>query len=224
MHDDNKMIVKIYTELYGTNAYICFRCSNTKKNSNLFLPMSLVDIVSERKNKGNFDYVKDIKTLANINMSEYDIAKSSICMFLNEILYQLLSDAGEDKGLFEFLFSALFQFLNQEFTPDFHLRFLTALTRELGFCPENNFSSGMIFSIEKSCFVHNSSANKEEQTLGLYFYNLLKQGLFPTNKKEIIPYIWRNPLLDMILNYYSSHIVNLSQIKSHEVLKMVLHQ
>ena len=223
MHDDNKMVVKIYTELYGTNAYLCFRSSGVKKNGNLFLPMSLVEITSESKNKGNFDYVKDIKTLANINMGEYDIAKSSICMFLNEILYKLLSDAGEDKGLFEFLFSALSRFLNQGFTPDFHLRFLAALIRELGFCPENNFKSGMIFSVEKSCFIYNSSAKKEEQQLGFYFHHLLEQELFPASQTEIIPYSWRNPLLEMILNYYSSHISNLSQIKSHEVLKVVLH-
>ena len=223
MHDDNKMIVKIYTELYGTVSYICFRSSGGKKNANLFLPMSLVEMICERKNKTNLDYVKDIKTLTSINMGEYDIAKSSICMFLNEILYKLLLDAGEDKALFEFLFSSLFRFLEQGFSVDFHLRFLAALTRELGFLPENNFSLGMIFSVEKSCFVHNSSADKDEQNLGFYFSRLLEQGLFPTDKQDIIPYIWRNQLLDMILNYYSSHIVNLSQIKSHEVLKMVLH-
>ena len=222
MHSDNKMIVKIYTELYGTHSYICFRSSGGKKNANLFLPMSLVEIVSERK-KGNLDYIKEIKILANINMVEYDIAKSSICMFLNEILYKLLSDTGEDKELFEFLFSSLSQFISQEFTVDFHLRFLTALTRELGFLPENNFNMGMIFDIEKSRFEHNLSVQKEEQTLGYYFCRLLEQGLFPKNKEDIIPYIWRNPLLDMILNYYSLHIVNLSEIKSHEVLKMVLH-
>ncbi len=186
--------------------------------------MSLVDIVSERKNKGSFDYIKDIKILANINLGEFDIAKSSISMFLNEVLYKLLSEAGEDQTLFEFLFSSLYRFLTQEFTPDFHLRFLVALTRELGFCPENNFTSlGMVFSIEKSCFIHDLFVKKEERLLGLYFHRLLDQELFPTNQEEVIPYNWRNRLLDMILDYYSLHIVNLSQIKSHDVLKTVLH-
>jgi len=223
MHADNKMIVKIYTELYGTNAYICFRSSGGKKSNNLFLPMSLAEMTAERKNKRSFDYVKDIKILSNINMMEYDIAKSSICLFLNEVLYKLLSDAGEDKTLFHFLFSSLLRFFTQKFPPDFHLRFLTALMRELGCCPENNFISDMIFSIEKSCFVHDVSAKKEEQHLAIYFHRLLEQDLFLTNQENITPYIWRNPLLDMILSYYSFHIANLSEIKSHEVLKAVLH-
>jgi DNA repair protein RecO (recombination protein O) len=223
-HADNKIIVKIYTELYGMNAYLCFRSSKAKKNTNLFLPMSLVDIVSERKNRGNFDYIKDIKVMANIHTGKFDIAKSSICMFLNEILYKLFSDAGEDKTIFNFLFSSLEQFFTQVYTPDFHLRFLTALVRELGCCPENNFnSSEMVFSVEKSCFVYNLLANKEEHDLGLYFHHLLEQDLFPENKEKVIPHIWRNPLLEMILKYYTLHVANLSQIKSYPILKTILH-
>jgi DNA repair protein RecO (recombination protein O) len=186
--------------------------------------MSLVDMVSERKNKGSFDYVKDIKILADIHTGEFDIVKSTICMFLNEILYKLFSDAGEDKRMFEFLFSSLQQFFMQKNTPDFHLRFLTALVRELGCCPENNFSSPkMVFSVEKSCFVYNLLAKQEEHELGLYFHRLLEQELFPENKEKVIPYIWRNSLLEMILKYYTLHVANLSQIKSHAILKTILH-
>ena len=223
MHTDNKMIVKIYTELHGTNAYFCFR-SSSKKNNNLLLPMSLVEMSAERKNKGNFDYIKEVKTLANIHLGEYDVAAASVCMFLNEILYKLLSDAGEDKALFDFLFISLHQFFTQKFTPDFHLRFLTSLTQELGCFPKNNYTSQeMIFSIEKSCFIQDKSANNEEQMLGFYFHSLLEQGLFPANQEDIIPYAFRNSLLDTILNYYTLHITDLSQIKSHEILKTVLH-
>jgi hypothetical protein len=103
------------------------------------------------------------------------------------------------------------------------LRFLTALTRELGSSPENNYTQGAIFSIEKSCFLCDTSAKKEEQMLGYYFHRLLMQNLFPDNQEDIIPYAWRNQLLDMILNYYTLHIADLSQIKSHEILKTVLH-
>ena len=106
MHADNKMIVKIYTELYGMNTYFCFQSSKSNKKNHLFLPMSLIDMVSEKKNKRNLDYIKEIRTLSNIHLGEYDIAKSCICMFLNEVLYKLLSNIGEDKVLFEFLFSS----------------------------------------------------------------------------------------------------------------------
>ena len=224
MHSDSKMIVKIYTESFGTLSYLCFRSSNKKKNNYLFDPMSLVKITAEKKPKSNFDYIKEINVLEGINTHSFDIAKSSVSLFLNEILYQLLFDAPEDKSLFCFLFTNLSRFFTESLHPDFHLRFLLALTRELGFCPEDNYSAEtMRFNIEKSCFEANAMNEKEEEILGTYFHHLLNQDLFLPNHQNAIPYKWRNSLLETILKYYTLHVSNLSQIKSHEILKTVLH-
>ena len=224
MHSDNKLIVKVYTESFGMVSYLCFRSSTKKKNGNIFTPMSLVEITGRRKNGSHFDYIDEINVLAGLNSSGFDIAKSSVSMFLNEVLYQLLYDSSEDKTLFDFLFSHLRVFFQEELSVDFHLRFLVALIRELGFSPEDNYSpSTMYFNIEKSCFESSLFIDKEEQTLGMYFHHLLNETVFADNKHNIIPYIWRNHLLDKILQYYHVHISNFSQIKSHEILKTVLH-
>jgi len=224
MHSDSKMIVKIYTELFGTVSYLCFRSSAKKKYNYLFDAMSLVEITAERKPKSNFDYIKEIKILGRVNTHDFDIAKSSVSLFLNEILYQILFDAAEDKSLFGFLFTNLSHFFAENLHPDFHLRFLLALTRELGFCPEDNYSpETMCFNIEKSSFEANILFSKEEQMLGTYLHHLLNQDVILSESPQAIPYVWRNLLLDTILKYYTSHISNLSQIKSHEILKAVLH-
>ena len=225
MHSDSKMIVKIYTESFGTLSYLCFRSSNKKKDNYFFNPMSLVEITAEKKAKSNFDYIKEINVLEGVNICSFDIAKSSVSLFLNEVLYQLLFDASEDKSLFDFLFINLSRFFTEPLHPDFHLRFLLALTRELGFFPEDNYSEkSMCFNIEESCFEANRLVEQEEQTLGTYFHYIQNQDLFFSNYQNAIPYKWRNLLLDMMLKYYTLHITNLSQIKSHEILKTVLHQ
>ena len=224
MHADNKMIVKIYTESSGMLSYFCFRSSGKKKNGNLFIPMSLVEITGRKKNGSHFDYIDEIHTLPESNSCRFDIAKSSVSMFLNEVLYQLLYDASEDKSLFDFLFDNLLQFSREDLLPDFHLRFLVALIRELGFSPEDNYSPDtMCFNIEKSCFEHTAFADKEEQALGLYMHQLLNEDLFPQNNYTIIPLLWRNKLLDTLLQYYNLHVANFSHIKSHEILKTILH-
>lgn len=224
MHADNKMIVKIYTESSGMVSYFCFRSSGKKKNNSLFIPMSLVEITGKKKNGSHFDYIDEIHILPESNSCRFDIAKSSVSMFLNEVLYQLLYDAPEDKNLFNFLFDNLLQFLKEDLLPDFHLRFLIALIRELGFLPEDNYSSTiMCFNIEKSCFEHTVFADKEEQTLGTYMHHLLNEDLFPQDNYNIIPSLWRNKLLDIILQYYDLHVANFSKIKSHEILKTILH-
>ncbi len=224
MHADNKMIVKIYTESSGMVSYFCFRSSGRKKNSSLFSPMSLVEISGRKKNGSHFDYIDEITVLMELNSCGFDISKSSVSMFLNEVLYQLLYDASEDRNLFRFLFDTLFQFFQEDLLPDFHLRFLIALIRELGFLPEDNYSpSVMCFNMEKSCFENKLFADKEEQLLGTYIHHLLNEKLFPENNQNIIPSLWRNRLLDVLLQYCNLHIANFSQIKSHEILKTVLH-
>jgi DNA repair protein RecO (recombination protein O) len=186
--------------------------------------MSLIEVVAERKNRGNFDYIKEVKILSSLEAVGFDVAKSSISMFLNEILCKVLADAGEDVVMFNFLYTSLEQFISKPFIPDFHLRFLTALMRELGCFPKDNFtSSNMVFSIEKSCFVSNSVGGVEECSLGMYFHHLLSGGLFPVDNAEVIPYIWRNSLLEMIMKYYTFHVTSLLQIRSHEILKTLLH-
>lgn len=224
MHADNKMIAKIYTELSGMVSYFCFRSSGKKKNGNLLISMSLEEITGRKKSGSHFDYLDEITIIAEPNSCRFDISKSSVSMFINEVLYQLLYDAPEDKNLFNFLFENLFRFFQEDLLPDFHLRFLTALIRELGFSPEDNYSPAiMCFNMEKSCFENKIFADKEEQTIGTYIHHLLNEELFPKDNHTIIPSLWRNKLLDVILQYYNLHIANFSQIKSHEILKTVLH-
>jgi len=224
MYDDNKLIVKMYTEQLGMVSYLTYRSKDRRKRSKIPLPMSLAEVLGEEKRKGHLHYIKEIKILEN-NPLNFDLAKSTVSMFLNEILYRLLLDKGEDARLFAFLYASLSGFIHRDFTPDFHLRFLVALMQELGFSPQNNYSDAApIFNIEKSCFEPILLKDKEKQLVSRLFSNLLNQDLFSEKPTETISSHWRNKLLDMILNYYTTHIADFSAIKSHEILKTVLHE
>ena len=224
MYDDNKLIVKMYTEQMGTVSYLAYRSKDRKKRSAIPLSMSLVEVLGEEKRKGHLHYIKEIKLLEKTEQTHFDLAKSSVSLFLNEILYRLLVDIGEDGRLFDFLYASLSGFLHHEFTPDFHLRFLVALMQELGFSPQNNYSdTAPIFNIESSCFEPILLEDKEQQRLSHLFFQLLNQPLFSEKTTETNSSHWRNKLLDMILAYYTLHIADFSNIKSHAVLKTILH-
>jgi DNA repair protein RecO (recombination protein O) len=224
MYDDNKLIIKMYTEQLGTVSYLAYKSKDRKKHNLIPLPMSLVEVLGEEKRKGHLHYIKEIKLLEKAEQMNFDLAKSSVSLFLNEILYRLLVDIGEDGRLFDFLYTSLSGFVHREFTPDFHLRFLVALMQELGFSPQNNYSDAApLFNVESSCFEPILLEDKEQQSLSRLFFQLLNQPLFSENAAETISSHWRNKLLDIILTYYTLHIADFSTIKSHEVLKAVLH-
>ncbi|MCL2132387.1 MAG: DNA repair protein RecO [Lentimicrobiaceae bacterium] len=224
MYDDNKLIIKMYTEQMGTVSYLAYKSKDRKKRSQIPLSMSLVEVLGEEKRKGHLHYIKEVKLLEKEEQEHFDLAKSSVCMFLNEILYRLLVDIGEDGRLFEFLYASLSAFIHRDFTPDFHLHFLIALMQELGFSPQNNYSPATpIFNVESSHFEPILHEDSEQQLLSRLFFDLLNQPLFPEKSTKTISSHWRNKLLDMILKYYTLHIADFSTIKSHEILKTVLH-
>ena len=224
MYDDNKLIVKMYTEQMGTVSYLAYQSKDKKKRNRMPLSMSLVEVLGEEKRKGQLHYIKEVKLLETEKNGHFDFAKSSVRLFLNEILHCLLVDIGEDGRLFGFLYASLSDFMHRDFSPDFHLRFLVALMQELGFSPQNNYSADTapMFNVDNGCFEPILCQDKEKQLLSYLFVRLLNQGLFPEQAKDAIPSLWRNKLLDMILRYYTQHITDFSNIKSHEVLKTVL--
>ena len=224
MYDDNKLIVKMYTEQFGTVSYLAYKSKTVKKRNKIPMNMSLVEVLGEEKRKGQLHYIKEVKLLETGDL-HFDLAKSSVILFLNEILYRLLVDIGEDGRLFDFLYNALSGFIHREFSPDFHLRFLVALMQELGFSPQNNCSeTAPIFNVESSRFepILIEDNIETQRIASLLFSQLLNQGLFPETAGNTISSHWRNKLLDMILTYYTLHIADFSTIKSHEILKTVL--
>ena len=223
MYDDNKLIVKMYTEQFGTVSYLAYKSKDRKKRHRIPLSMSLVEVLGEEKRKGHLHYIKEVKLLET-ECLPFDLAKSAVNLFLNEILHQLLVDMGEDGRLFDFLYASLEGFMHQDFTPDFHLRFLVALMQELGFSPQNNYSDlAPMFNVENGCFEAVLIENQEHLFLSHLFVLLLNQGLFPEKAGNTISSHWRNKLLDMILKYYTLHIADFSTLKSHEILKTTLH-
>ena len=223
MYDDNKLIIKMYTEQFGMVSYLAYKSKDRRKRNRIPLSMSLVEALGEEKRKGHLHYIKEVKLLEGEGLAHFDLMKSSVSMFLNEVLYRLLIDKGEDSRLFDFLYGSLSEFFRRDFTPDFHLRFLVALMYELGFSPQNNYSEDRpIFNVENSCFEPILLENKEQELVSRLFFHLLNQDLFSEKSAETISSHWRNKLLDMILKYYTLHIVDFSNLKSHEVLKTVV--
>ena len=90
--NDNKDIVKIYTET-GTNSYMCYRKS---KGSNVaaLQPMTLVNFCSEKKHASDFAFLKDVQYISSVSSEGYELTKTAVAMFINEVLYKLLFNAG----------------------------------------------------------------------------------------------------------------------------------
>lgn len=225
MHADNKMIVQLFTADFGAKSYMV-RFSLRKEKKKLYstlIPMSIVDVLAEQKNHHPLEYIKEAQLVHCFSPFCFDMAKSSVSMFLNEVLYKILHQSGNDKVLYDFIETTLIQFDKHDFIPDFHLRFLVHLTNYLGCLPEDNYSEKCTsFNCRTARFEEERSKSYEEVETNLWLHVLMNQQLFPDHKQLLVPAGVRNNLLKVLLSYYSEHVTNMSNLKSHEVLQTVL--
>ncbi len=225
MHADNKMIVHVFTAEFGPKSYMLHFSlrKDKKKQMATLLPLAVVELLAEQKQASSLEYVKEIHLIHTCNPYCFDVMKSSVTQFLNEILNKILWQCGSDKQLFNFIENAFIEFDSHDFIPDFHVRFLLHLTEYLGCFPDNNYSEKQAsFNCRMARFDDDCAQSLEDAETNLWLHVLLKQGLIPDNPQLIVPYAIRNRLLKLILMYYTEHVTNLTGLKSQEILHTVL--
>src|SRR5271170_477389 len=89
-YGDTSIIVQVFTEKFGLQSYIINGAKKTKAkiSRNMFQPLHLLDIVVYYKNTGNMQRIKEAKNAPVLHSIPYDVIKSSLAIFLNEVLYK----------------------------------------------------------------------------------------------------------------------------------------
>ncbi len=207
-YGDSSIIVTIFTELFGLQTYIVnsVRSKSAKGKIALFQPLTLLDLVVYYKENANIKRIKEVKCLHPYQTLQSDIRKSSIGMFVNEILNRSVKEENHAQELFEFLLQSLI-FLDDQKTDfeNFHLMLLIKLSRFLGF-GANHITEVLAGRL----------TGREEEIL-------LKQLLeCKYEDKLVMSNEQRRDLLELIIRFYSAHIDSLGEIRSVQVLKEVM--
>jgi len=226
-YGESSVIVQVFTEKFGLQSYIIngVKKPKAKITRNMLQPLHLLDMVVYHKNTGQVQRISELKAAPVLQSIPYNVIKSSIAIFLNEVLYKAVRQQSADENLFDFIFNSIEWLDHQtERLANFHLLFLVRLTRYLGFYPEQvSISGAEYFDMKNGTF----SRYKPE---GFYylspphtqnFYSLLqcnfeRLGSLHFSNDE------RRYLLNKLLEYYALHVEGFGNIKSHEVLEEVL--
>ncbi|MEA3504640.1 MAG: DNA repair protein RecO C-terminal domain-containing protein, partial [Bacteroidota bacterium] len=181
-------------------------------------------MVVYHKESSNLQIIKEFSIDYHFSELHYNIVKSSITVFINEVLYRVVKEEEANPQLFEFLYNAI-QFLDitDGNINNFHLMFLVKLSQFLGFYPSGIFSEKTpYFDMMEGGFkaevpLHSYCLNEEESKI------LGELKLLPFDKSDLIKLtsLQRNVMIDNLLAFYKLHIPNFSEIKSREVLKVV---
>jgi DNA repair protein RecO (recombination protein O) len=226
-YGETSVIVQIFTEKFGLQSYIINGAKKPKAKigRNMLQPLHLLELVVYYKNTGTVQRIKELKNAPMLLQLPYDVVKSSIALFLNEVLYKAIKQQTADEQLFDYVFNSigLLDALTAGIA-NFHLIFLLGLTRYLGFFPHYAGTNDLdYFDMHNGVFTR----YKPESSQYLSpphthnFFRLLSVG-FDQLSTIKLSNDERRYLINRLLEYYALHIEGFGYIRSHEVLEEVL--
>ena len=224
-YSETSLVVKIFTEAFGMRTYLVrgVRKRKSKTPLSLFQPLSILDLVVYEKPGRSMQNTKEIKFDHAYSSILYDIKKSSILVFLNELIYKSVKEEEANRQMFQYIYHSLIYLdeMDSDFQ-NFHLAFMLQLSRYLGFSPSDNFTPHQqSFDLQEgdytSAKLHESLVIQQPYTQ--LFYDLSRHKTFGASLKITIAE--RQVLTRKILQYYQIHIASFSEMKSVDVLSEV---
>ncbi len=222
-YQEKGLIVSCYTRSHGIKKFFIASAFSGGKNGNksaYFQPLTLLETQISLKNKGALEHFKEIRIGTPYSSIPFDIHKSSIALFLSEVLHYSIKENEADETLFDFLETALIWLDTHNDILNFHLIILYKITKFLGFYPNINPHQGNYFDLQNGTFSNEKnyhSLNEKESELFIKLSTLN----FNENTTSLTGQDRRN-LLKILMDYYGLHIENFKKPKSLDVLKEVL--
>jgi len=221
-YQEKSLIVKCFTLSDGLKTYFVRDAFSSRKSNQkiaYFQPLSILEIEAVHKNKGTLENFKEIKLALPFQTIHSDLVKSTIVMFLSEMLHYSIHEEEKNESLFLFLETALSWLDTHDEIVNFHLIFLLEATKYLGFYPDISDSDLPFFEMNEGVFTLFNAISSLSQHETNLFKKLL--DLKFDNDQKTFGVIERQILLKTLIDYYSFHLDGFRKPKSLDVLKEV---
>ena len=208
---ESSVIARIYTAQFGQKNYIINNVRSNKPRFpvSYFQPMTLLDMVVYNKNHADINRISEIKCWHPYKSIPYNVVKSSVALFITEILYKTLREEEANPELYYFIEkSLLFYDDRTENFMNFHLQFLFKYARYQGIEP-----------LKISDMVHEIESNNYLISLPRSDFGKIDQLIeAPYDSNITLSNELRRKILSMIILFYQIHFEHLKELKSYKVL------
>ncbi|MDP4291170.1 MAG: DNA repair protein RecO [Bacteroidota bacterium] len=225
-YGETSVIARVYTELFGLQSYLVKGARNRKGGNKMSLlaPLTILEMEVYRKETAQLHPIREMRMLYPFSTLPFDVIKSTIALFINEIIFRSVREEEPNHSLYAFLESSIrwFDLVPNHFS-DFHLWFMLHFCSYLGFTPSDNYSnSNNIFNLREGLFQSQLPEHAdyliEPQSSTLHQLSVL--NLADLSAYHLSSQI-RHILLPRLVDYYRLHIHGMKEIRSLEVLREV---
>lgn len=189
----------------------------------LFQPMFLLDLIGIDNPKTELDRIKEVSLATPLQSIPFDVRKSTIALFMSELLYRLVREVESNSSLFDFVYNSVVALDRmEEGVYNFHLWFMVGLSRHLGFYPAGSWEEGCVLDIESGCFATTCPRS------GLYMDSHNTHLLHRLMEVEVgelrsieLSRLQRKEFIAQLLAYYGYHLDSMQSISSLRILAEV---
>ena len=225
-YGETSVIARVYTELFGLQSYLIKGARNRKSGNKMsqLSPLTMLEMDVYRKETAQLHHIREMRVGHPFSTLPFDVIKSSIALFINEVIFRSVREEEPNPPLYSFLESSIRWFdLVPNHYSDFHLWFMLHFCSYLGFTPHNNYSStNCIFNLREGIFQSYlpEHADYLPEPLSRTLFQLSSSTLSDLYMLRLSSQI-RQALLPRLIEFYRFHIQGMKDIHSLEVLREV---
>lgn len=222
---ETSIISDIYTRELGLRSYIVngVRKAKSQFPSALFQVGNVLELVVYDKNPQQLNRIKEVGLGLIYQEIPYRIEKSSVQIFIMELLGKSIKEHEANHPMFEFLVQEFKQLDSmQSGVQYFHLKFMLDLSAFLGFRPLNNFTDvKSFFNLQEGLFESNANTvyhlDKEKSGLLAELLQIPYDGLKDLKIQKSL----RIGMIEDLLKYYQYHVEGFHTLKSFEIYRQL---
>ncbi len=224
---ESSLICKIYTEKFGLQNCIVsgVRSAKSKNKASIYQALMILDLVIYHHDSKSLKRIKEAKPAVIYRSVPFNIIKSSIGLFLIEVLNKCVKEEEKNQALFEFIVQSFSWFDDQpEGFSNFHLVFLVQLANHLGFKLHGDFSvQNSFFDLQNGIFAAQrpSHAHFVEGKEAELFNQIISADYDQSTQLKISRRV-RNEMMNHLIIFFQIHVEGFTNLKSPKILKEVL--
>jgi DNA repair protein RecO (recombination protein O) len=222
-YSDNSLIAHFYTQEYGRISVMVKGISSRKRGTrfNYFQPLNIFNLELYRYENREIHNLKEMSLAFIPEKIPGDIHRTSVALFISEILYNVIREEDANRMLYDFLESSVITLDSiTAGISNFHLWFLVAFTAYAGIGPTHTTMHDCYFDMLTGQFTGLQPMHPDilEPRDAAILNRLLQM---PAEKIATLQLAGeeRTELLTGILKYYNLHLTGIRQIRSLQVLK-----
>lgn len=222
-YSDNSLIVRFFTPEHGVVACMIKGIHGKKSGfkSVYFQPLNVLELNLDYHENKNLQMLKELKLMPVSYQIVGDIQKSSIAIFLAEVLFRSLKEGYVNSPLYELVRQAVDELsVTEKGLSSFPVKLMVLMSKELGFAPQNNYSTtNILFSIPEGAFV--STVDRPDPT---FYFSLVSSKVLHevlSGRVQVLTSAQRADTLAGLLQYFQYHLPGMGAIRSQQVLRDV---